>query len=289
MCSDSLISGGDINSAQSKIVPFSAPKLDANIAVAYAGSVSHCWNAIHALAKRIDDLSPADGPLTGDRFRDVLTETLLSYYPKQIFQHPRYGYYDGPQIYLVAALQSCGETRIFKTDETAVNEFGDYVFAGVGESIARYIVEPLIVVSLASMHAEKVLLLADHMLHQVKRFVPGCGDVSQFFYISNDLGFCAPARELLLPEERSDTFRRIVADLFYASADLDLDDDLVNIGLHLTDRRITQIRQEQLSERERRKALGPKLFTNPLIGIGPNVDRYKPPTPSDSQTSGDQQ
>ena len=43
----------------------------------------------------------------------------------------------------------------------------------------------------------------------------------------------------------SETFERIVADLFYASANLDMDDVRVSIKLALTDDRIRQIRAGQ--------------------------------------------
>jgi ATP-dependent protease HslVU (ClpYQ) peptidase subunit len=278
LCSDSLISGGDVNNAQPKIIPFNVPALKSNVVVAYAGTVSHCWSAIDHFARRLNKIPASDGPLTEERFKGELADVMVDFYNKHMFNHRHYGYQGGPGIQLIAVLQNVDEklTSIFATSETVVNGFSDYVFVGSGESIARYIVEPLIVVSLPTMQDQKVLLLADHMLHQVKRFVPGCGDVSQFFFVSNWMGFCHPAHEPLLPEERSDTFRRIFADLFYASADLDMDDDLVNIGFHLTDKRIKEIRNEQRSERERRKQLGPKLFTNPLLGLGPTVEKYKP-------------
>jgi hypothetical protein len=191
----------------------------------------------------------------------------------------------GPSISLIAVVQhrDTGGVTIFSTEETAVNQHSEYVFVGAGAGFAKHVVEPLVCVSLSSIPRDKVLLLADHMLHQVKVSVPGCGDQSQFFYAGYDAGFCRTARQALLPEQRSSTFQRIVSDLFYASADLDLDDDLVNIGLHLTDRRIIQIREEQRSERERRQKLGPAIFDFPLIGLGPTVEKYRT-KPSDDRT-----
>jgi hypothetical protein len=278
LCSDSLISGGDVNDSQAKIVPFNVPALNMNVAVAFAGTVAHCWCAIRNVAQELNSLPPSSNSSASALFSSTLTEVLVEYHKKHIFPHPLFRYMGGPSIELIAVLQDqdTRQVTIFSSNETAVNPQGQYAFVGVGAAFAKHIVDPLICLSLSSMPRNKVLLLADHMLHQVKLSVPGCGDSSQFFYVGNDIGFCRPAHQPLLPEERSSTFQRIVSDLFYASADLDLDDDLVNIGLHLTDKRIIQIREEQRSERERRRKLGPATFDFPLLGIGPTVDKYKP-------------
>ncbi len=277
LCADSLISGGDVNDVQRKIVAFNATNLHANVAIAFAGSVPHCWSVIKSFARRLNAMPASEDLLDAEAFETVLTEVLEEFYRKHIYSHPGYPYGTGPAVDLIAVLQhrKGGFASIFTTWETIVNQQAMYAFIGSGASFAKHIVDPLITVSLAGMKRKHVLLLADHMLRQTKRYIPGVGDQSQFFFVANRLGFCEPSHQSLLPDERSDTFARIVADLFYASADLDLEDDLVRIGLHLTDRRLEQIRAEQRSEKERRDKLGPAIFDYPLIGIGPTpVEPY---------------
>ena len=238
----------------------------------------------------MNQLPPASWPLTGNLFRSELSTFLIDFHQQHIFNHPHFGYEYGPSVSLLAVIQTTDtkEVAVFRTDQTTVVGVGEHGFIGVGAAMALSIVEPLIIVSLSRMAKEDVLLLADHMLHQVKRFVPGCGDRSQFFYVSSEIGFCGIEPHVLLPEERSATWQRIVADLFYASANLDLDDESVSIGMTLTDRRIQEIRREQRAERDRRLALGPKLFTSRIIGIGPDPIKYVP-RPLASNNPEDQQ
>ncbi len=291
LCADSLISGGDVNLGQSKIVKLNLPALQANVAIAFAGTLSCCMSAISSIGLRLQSIPSSKGPLTDELFKNEVEEVLVKFFKKHMYPDPTYGSWTGDSLYLLAVIQNqeTNQTSIFSTEKTTANLHWDAAFVGAGASLARYITEPLVLISVASMSDDKVLLLADHMLQQVKRFVPGCGNESEFFFISNLTGFCPVSREPLLARERSDTFRQIIAELFYASADLDLDDDLVRIGLHFTDKRIRQIREEQRSERERRAKLGPKLFAAPLIGKGPGpVEEYEI-RPSDAQTSKGQQ
>jgi len=286
LCADSLVSGTDLNLSQSKIVTINLPALKANVAIAFAGTISYCMSAISAIGLRLQRIPASKGPLTDELFKTEIEAILAKFYNKHMYPDPQFRSWTGNTVSLLAVVQDQETKRvsIFGTEETVLNAYGEAAFIGSGAAIARYITEPLVCVSVAMMPDDKVLLLADHMLQQVKRFVPTCGDESQFFFVSNAVGFCPLTRVPLLSRERSDTFRQIIAELFYASADLDLDDDLVRIGLHMTDKRIQQIREEQRSERERRQKLGPRIFSSPLIGRGPTVEKYEI-RPSESQPS----
>jgi hypothetical protein len=290
LCADSLASGGDINLSQSKIVTINLPELRSNLAISFSGGISHCMSAISAMGLTLRKIPASKGPLNEELLKFVVEDVLARFYKKHIYPDPQFGTWAEDSVCLLIVLQNTEGlgTSIFSTEKTVVNLHGEAAFIGAGAALARYVIEPLVCISVASTPDDKVLLLADHMLQQVKRSVPGCGDESHFFFVSNDRGFCPLTREPLLARERSDTFRQIIAELFYASADLDLDDDLVRIGLHMTDKRIRNIREEQRDERERRKKLGPRLFARPLIGRGPGpIEKYDV-RPSDAQTSEDQ-
>jgi hypothetical protein len=291
LCADSLASGMEINLSQSKIVIVNLPELRANLAIAFSGGISHCMSAISSIGLTLRKIPASKGPLTEELLKFVVEDVLARFYKKHMYPDPHFGTWTEDSVCLLIILQNIesGGTSIFSTEKTVVNLHREAAFIGAGAALARYVTEPLVCISVASMPDDKVLLLADHMLQQVKRFVPSCGDESHFFFVSNAMGFCPITREPLLARERSDTFRQIIAELFYASADLDLDDELVRIGLHMTDKRIRNIREEQRDERERRQKLGSKLFARPLIGRGPEPMEKYDVRPSDSQTSEDQQ
>jgi hypothetical protein len=64
----------------------------------------------------------------------------------------------------------------------------------------------------------------------------------------------------VLPEAYSETFELILAELFYAAADLNLDDEMVAFMCKLTDTRIKEIRKEQRLEVQKREQLENALF-----------------------------
>lgn len=271
MCSDTLITGGDINTAQKKIWGFNFPRLKVNMAIAFAGTVPHCASVINRVYQSFAAIDPAtDGPLTNPLVVSRLEDILLLYHRRHIYPHPLYDKPYGPVVQLVVAVQYSehGQVYLFETDEANVAQCASYAFVGTGESVARYIIEPLAYLPVSGMPRKQVLLLADHMLYQVKRFVPGCGGASQFLWLGEDATFHPLTTEIFLPEAYSRTFRRIIADLFYAGADLDRGDALVSLGLELTDKRIADIRSEQRSERRRRKQLGHRIGLSELPVIG---------------------
>ncbi|MGA3318842.1 MAG: hypothetical protein ABSC64_20690 [Candidatus Korobacteraceae bacterium] len=270
MCADTQISGGDVNTAQSKLFAFNAPLAGLNVIVSFAGTVANCRSVIGKIYNSFNSVDPCDGSLDDMKVSERIEEVVRTYHEQHLYKHPHYGYSGGPVVYLLIAVQyrSGGKpykTSLFSTSETNVTQHGNYAFIGAGESIANYIVEPLAYLPLTAMPTKHVILLADHMLHQVKRFVPGCGGASQFKWMGDDGAFHPSATQMYMPELYSSTFRRIMADLFYAAADLDKDDRLVSLGLELTDKRIKEIREEQRSEVERRAKLGSRICDLPVI------------------------
>jgi 20S proteasome alpha/beta subunit len=291
LCSDTLISGGDVNMAQKKIWALNLPKMSANVAFAFAGTVHHCRTVISKAYHALNALDPqTDGPLTDLMVMGVLENVLTTYHIQHLYKHPSYRYSDGPSVHLLVAIQwpALKSVSLFGTYEDTVTKYSDYALIGSGESIARYIIEPLAYLPVNLMPRKHVLLLADHMLHQVKRFVPGCGDASQFQWLGEDGSFHGLSSQLLLPALYSGTFRRIIADLFYAAADLDREDRLVSLGLELTDNRIKEIRAEQRAEKKRREALGNSVGLSELPVIAspvPLTQRVRQPRPSGAQKS----
>ena len=270
MCADTLISGGDVNTAQQKLYPFNALAMEANVVISFAGTVSHCRAVIGKIYHAFNAVTPSGAPVTDLSVAAIIEEVVTKYHQDHLYKHPHYGYAGGPVVYLLIAVQyRAGErpyaTSLFSTCEDTVSQHGQYAFIGAGESIAQYIIEPLAYLPLSQMPRKHVILLADHVLHQVKRFVPGCGGASQFKWLGQDGAFHPSSTEMYMPELYSSTFRRILADLFYAAADLDKDDRLVGLGLELTDKRIKEIREEQRSEIERRAKLGSRICDLPVI------------------------
>lgn len=113
---------------------------------------------------------------------------------------------------------------------------------------------------------KEAILLASHMLYQVKKYVSSCGGRSVFTFIAGD-GSVHDDVDFgpLASPAYSETFERIVSDLFYASANLDMEDGRVSVKLALTDERIRQIRAEQRAQRDQRDDLLQRLSELPSI------------------------
>src|SRR5271167_4141436 len=93
MCSDTLISGADVNMAQKKIWAFNLPSMDANAAIAFAGSVPHCTTVIGKVYHALANLDPEDdGPLTDLMVAGVLEDVLTTYHGRHLYKHPSYRY-----------------------------------------------------------------------------------------------------------------------------------------------------------------------------------------------------
>ena len=85
----------------------------------------------------------------------------------------------------------------------------------------------------------EAVLLASHMLYQVKKYVSNCSGRSVFTYLGDDVSVHADADfDPLGWDKYSESFERIIADLFYAGADLDTNDVRVSLKVKLIDENI---------------------------------------------------
>ena len=161
----------------------------------------------------------ATSPIRGAR--------IVSFPQGHIYRHPRFGYTDGPSIEMVIAVSLQGDFRgtsakgpllLVSTDETTVNVDNDagFVSVGRGKSMADFIVFPFAIRAFQLLKFKEALLLATHMLCQIKSHVPDCGGMSQFVLV-NAKGGLSPVTDYEIPshEQYSDTFQAILHDLFF--------------------------------------------------------------------------
>ena len=268
LCADSEYSHATLKLPGRKLFPVNVQRCRTNIVFALAGSVPFGKMAIQEITRRLQKLP--DGSLDETSLHHELEEELQRFHDAHIYKHPDFNKYGGPDFNLIAAAHFAGTNAIstYSTSQAAVTvEGGDYYATGSGEEIAHYIVEPLTHPPLGNRLFRDILLVATHMLYQVKKFVPGCGGTSVFFLMDRKGNFHPTAEyELLAPAAYSETFQRILGDLFFAGADLSADDEAVEIMLHLTDLRIQEIRDEQRAEKQRRDELQDKLQDKLLGG-----------------------
>ncbi len=231
------------------------------MAFASAGTVSFALSAFQSIKNSL--LSLPKGVFDETSLQVFLEDELCKFHEKHIFKHPRYGYTDGPQVSFIIAAQfkDSASLSLFSTDETTVNPEYGYCFTGSGAELAKYIVYPLAMTQLHTRPMSEVLLLATHMLRQVQMSAGGCGQGGSFFRLSVE-GWFHDVQHFALPniDTYSDKFQGIIDRLFYAAADLDMDDQLVKFSVQLTDRLIQEIRDEQREEKKRREELQKKLL-----------------------------
>jgi ATP-dependent protease HslVU (ClpYQ) peptidase subunit len=256
MCCDSEFSYSDVRLRGQKMVAIIAPHLAVRMVAAFAG-----WADLsRMLVRKLDEgLQKQKKALWSEaEFCNFLERTLKSFHEDHIFTHPRYGYADGPSVELAiaASLNNQPDLSLFSTQETAVNLEGEFVTVGSGKGFADYIVIPLTAKQFRGMNRKDIVLLATHMLCQVKMHAPGCGGMSNFAMVGRD-GHLYPVTDWEIPshEYYSQTFREILRDLFFAMGDLDLDDRAIQQSIDIAKQRAHIIREEQKAETEKRQKL----------------------------------
>jgi 20S proteasome alpha/beta subunit len=266
LCADTEVSGGELKESEGKIRLEKFQKSGMLVAVALAGWADLGKMLIADLFSRLRELTSEKA--TEPIVINLIVAELEKFHRRHVFKHPQFGYPYGPSVTLLLAINypGSGQVSMLYTNETAVNRFSLYKAIGAGAPFATNIIKPLSYSFLATMMTTKnVMLLATHVLYQVKKYVPTCGGNSSFLMVKND-GFFGQVGEFNLnsPAAYSETFERIIAELFYASADLDLNDTQVCIGLNLTETRIAEIRHQQRKEKERRAELQKTLELPPV-------------------------
>lgn len=264
LCADSEYTHTTRKLPGRKIIPVNAWKQDMNLAIAFAGTMAVAKMAVQQFQEHLAALPPT--PLSEAQFASELNTFLREFHEKNIFHHPRYLYSDGPNFWLIVAAQfkKSKAISLFSTSETAVNIEYDFCAVGSGQEFAEQVIGPLVYPTMRDKTRHQALLLATHTLYQVKKYVSGCGGSSNFMLIGNNGTFYPlTSFEILAPSAYSETFERIIADLFYAAADMDMDDPQVSAMLQLTDTRIKEIREEQRHERERMKQLWDMMNRKP--------------------------
>lgn len=269
LCADSEYSYCDVSLRGRKLFLLDGRKHGVLGVVAFAGSIRYGTMLIRKMNEKfqkeqVRDFSQSD-------FTDFVERELILFHKAHIYKHPRFGYLDGPTIEMVIAVSLHGDARgitangplvLISTLETTVNLETDGGFAsiGIGKSMADWIVQPFTVQSFQLLNFKKALLLATHMLYQVKSHVPGCGGMSQFILVNSNGGL-NPVTDYEIPshEEYSSTFQQILHDLFFAMADLDATDPMLLATLTISKNRALRIREEQRLEMDKRAKLAEKM------------------------------
>ena len=266
LCADSEYGYGSLTLPGQKLFPVRSPNCGMNLVFALAGSVPEGSSAIQTLSYALHSKSES---MDKEKLRVFLGEELRLFYRDYIYSNPSYVTEKQPDFSLIIAawFEDTKTLSLLRTDGPTPNIVGDYCLSGSGESLGSFVVGPI---NPYREHRipplQETILLASNMLYQVKKYVSSCGGRSVFNFIGDDGSVHADVDfGPLLPSSYSETFERIVADLFYASANLDVEDGRVSIKLALTDERICNIRAEQRAQRNQRDDLLRRLNELPSI------------------------
>lgn len=255
LCADSEYSHSNLKLPGRKIFGLNFPNRKMDMWVAIAGNVRVACSALRHVERAIRKLP--EGSMDETALIVFLEAELEKYHQQHMYKHPLYRYEGGPDFWwiIAAIFRPSNSLCLLSTSEATVEPTADYCAIGSGKEMADYILYPLSRRSLQQRPLRQILLLATHMLYQVKLHVHGCGGTSVFRKVATDGSFCPATFDLLAPLSYSETWQRITEDLFYAAADLDKRDGEVCIGLEMTEKRVKEIRSEQRTEKRRRDML----------------------------------
>ena len=146
------------------------------VGYAYAGNTRFAFSAIQKLERR----------LKASKTKDVLAviENLLDQeYRRNVLKHPDHATDASiPYQILLAVWLHSGETRLYVTAQTAIQEITDYECIGVGDYLAHYLIRQ----SFAGGSVRSALALAAYSLAGIKDYVLGCGGMSVYVFVHKD-------------------------------------------------------------------------------------------------------
>jgi 20S proteasome alpha/beta subunit len=176
LCADTEITRGESLKTQESKIYLSEDGRN-QLAITYSGSVSFAKMFIDECQRTFPDF-PDKSKMA---VRQFISERLLEFHKVRVYPHPRYQLTGGPDFQLMVGIWSeVDGLDLFFTEDTAVNSIDDYQCMGIGEYLARFIIEQdfktLWTRGEATAAAQKALKTAKH-------YVPYCGGGSDFFFL----------------------------------------------------------------------------------------------------------
>lgn len=152
------------------------------LAMAFAGSVpfarmfiEECNEGFHELADK-----------SKKSIRKHVSTKLSDFHGSHIYVHPQKGYLGGPDFSLIVGIWSkIDGLDFFSTSESAINKIDEFHCIGVGEYLARYVIQQDFVPMLSCELAEKI---ANKAIKAAKANIPGCGGAHSIVFLGEGRG-----------------------------------------------------------------------------------------------------
>ena len=230
--------GDTLKLSSAKIFPINDADVNAEYRLMFAGAgdVAHMKMAVEKVAAVIEGI-----PKDTIAIRGLIESTILDIYTKHVWPTPQEPIpYFG---FLVALWTRSHGILLFRSSSTAVTTVDKYDSIGTGGYLANYMIDTL---SKEQMRREEAVLLAVHVLKQVKRYVPYCGGESQIIVLESNGTLSTVTYEEILTKELYIPFiEHSIRPFFYAAHDITISEEKLEESFKKLSENINMFRQMQ--------------------------------------------
>jgi len=158
--------------------------------------------------------------------RQTVKRILREIFKSNVYANPLYLTTGGDTFDLLIAVWTNDEKlHLLCSKETSVQDIRDRTCIGAGLYLANYL---LSLVPDQQMSRSDVEFWAVHILHQVKKYVPGCGGDSEFLFLGRDGKILnIKGSQLSLKEDDLENLTVMLPGLLSLAADLELSDQMI--------------------------------------------------------------
>jgi 20S proteasome alpha/beta subunit len=181
LCADTEITHGDAAKSHEQKI-FRVDDNDSLLVIAYSGSVPFAKMFIEDCCESFHNLTDK----SKRAIRNYVSERLKSFHSSHIYPHPSRGYSGGPDFSLIVGIESkIDGLDFFSTNDCAVNNIEGFQCIGIGEYLARYIIQQDFRFLLPREDAERI---AEKAIEAAKWNIPACGGSHQIVFLGEGRG-----------------------------------------------------------------------------------------------------
>jgi 20S proteasome alpha/beta subunit len=217
LCADTEQTIGEFKFGESKIISQSFSK--STLVFAIVGAVAYATMAVQEIIR-----DTKNSPQDHDTIENNIKTRISDIYTRLLYPHPAANYPNSPFFDLLIAVWAENRLRLLVSSESAVTEVKDYDCRGVGQTLAKYLINPMYVKN-DTMSEKLVTRIALRALLHVKKYVSGCGGESEIVLLTKD-------GQIRKVEPHADIHSDLIAALdsianasFFFTSDLDAPDN----------------------------------------------------------------
>ncbi len=252
-CSDGIVLCADSEYTEGGLLKFTGSKFsvlngfDCNLVTVFSGDQDFATMGSDEIQAGV-----LKSGMTAEDVLPIIKSVIERLHKKHMYQHPRAGYAEGPEVYFLIGLWTKKDGfELWTTSRTTVTRVPQWHTIGAGHYLAAYLGKTLL---MDPVNVSEAALLGSYLLTQAKEHVPGCGGNTTIVTLTKEGEIKTESN--LYDSERQiffDDFEKMVKCFFYTLGNLDLPIDEFNRTLESTIQKSKNLRQERIQFKQMRE------------------------------------